>query len=116
MSCGLSNCPNLLPFYPDKSSNASVSSDFLQVMPPDDFDRAELQSIRDRARRMSIPGSPMKTVEERLYQQLADVADQLDAISARFESDVKEMESNVIVTTVPLKRRPASHGPSRRPF
>ena len=127
MSCGLTSCPDLVFPALDESSSDSFDG-FLQVMPPDDFDRAELQSIRDRARQLSIQGSPAKTMEERLYQQLADVADQLDAITARFEADVSEMDGNVTVTTFPpsvpchnpgsdcCKERPASHGPSRRPF
>ena len=97
MSCGLTSCPDLVFPALDESNSASFDG-FLQVMPPDDFDRAELQSIRDRARQLSIQGLPAKTMEERLYQQLADAADQLDAITARFEADVEDAFGTVTVT------------------
>ena len=97
MTCGLTGCPLV---HTDKDNNDSMSIGYLQVV-PDDFEREELQDIRDRARRLSIQSSPAKTVEERLYQELADVADQLDAFAARFEADVREMESSVTITTFP---------------
>ena len=79
------------------SSSAADTINYLQVI-PDEFEREELQSIRDRARRLSIQGSPAKTMEERLYQQMADVADQLDAIAARFEADVEDAFGTVTIT------------------
>ena len=96
MSCGLTSCSDGFPFQPDKGSNASIKVASLQIE-PDEFEREELQDIRDRARRLSIQGSPAKTVEERLYQELADVTDQLDAFAAREEAAVKEAFGNVTV-------------------
>lgn len=106
MSCGSKTASpgplDVKPFTPDGADGSSgVSVGYMQIV-PDDFDREELQDIRDRARRLSIQGSPAKTLEERLYQQLADIADTLDAITARFEDDVAEMEGNVTITTVPI--------------
>ncbi|KKK74709.1 hypothetical protein LCGC14_2881050 [marine sediment metagenome] len=91
MSCGKTAC---LDSIQHDSNSAEATSGYLQVE-PDEFTREELQSIRGRARRLSIPGSPMKTVEERLYQQMADIADQLDAFAARFEAEVED--SNIVV-------------------
>ena len=89
---------NIEPHTPDEDRAGSTVG-FLQVM-PDDFTREELQNIRDRARRMSIPGSLGKTTEERLYQKLADIADTLDAIAARWESDLEK--SRITITTEPV--------------
>lgn len=55
--------------------------------PSGPFDRTELQQLRDRARPLSIPGSVRKTTEERLYAQMADIADHLDALAARREQN-----------------------------
>ena len=115
MGCGLTSCPDGLPFHPDKGSNASgVSIGFLQVV-TDEFERGELQDIRDRARRLSIPTSARKTEEEWQYKKIADAANILDALYAREESDVKEMESNVTVVPEPVVE--IRHGGHRhRPF
>lgn len=101
MSCGLITNPWIS--FPDTDGSARIS--FLQTM-PDEFERAELQRIRDRARRLSIQGSPAKTVEERLYQELADVADQLDAFAAREEAMVADLDiqGNITIVTEPVPR------------
>lgn len=108
MSCGeTAACPHTVVYPPaepytpkgaDGSSGVSVS--YMQTV-PDDFDREELQRIRDRARRLSIVSSPRKTLEERLYQQLADTADQLDAIAARWEADIAK--SQITITNEPVQ-------------
>ncbi len=114
MSCGLTICPDMVIGGPDCSgpldTNASgIGVGFMQVMPTE-FEREELQDIRDRARRLSIQGSPAKTVEERLYQELADVADQLDAFAARFEAEVEDAFGGEVTVT------PMVEFPHRRPF
>ena len=98
MSCRLTGCLSISSPPDSDGSNSASFGGFLQAMPPDEFERAELQRIRDRARRLSIQGSPTKTMEERLYQQMADIADQLDAISARFEAEVEEALGTVTIT------------------
>jgi len=88
-------------------------SSVLQVIP--EFTREELQSIRSRARKLSIPTSARKTEEEWQYKKIADAANILDALYAREESDVKEMESNVTVVPEPVVE--IRHGGHRhRPF
>ena len=91
MGCGLTGCPDSLPlpwdndFEPlDKRSN---SVGYLQVI-SDDFRREELQDIRDRARRLSIPTSARKTEEEWQYKKIADAANILDALYARDEQEL----------------------------
>ncbi|KKL83596.1 hypothetical protein LCGC14_1973140 [marine sediment metagenome] len=107
MGCGLTGCPDSLPLPWDNDFESldkrSNSISYLQVIPnEDEFEREELQDIRDRARRLSIQGSPAKTVEERLYQELADVTDQLDAFAAREEAEVAEAFGNVTIVTAPV--------------
>ncbi len=87
MSCGRTGGGDLFTHGDDDGSNSASFVGFLQVM-PDEFERGELQNIRDRARHLSIQSSLAKTVEERLYQELADVADQLDAFAAREEAAI----------------------------
>lgn len=101
MTCGLASCPDLMPL--DNNASVGVSIGFLQTVPPD-FEREELQSIRDRARSLSIQGSPAKTMEERLYQQMADIADQLDAIAARWEADIAK--SQITISPEPMQFPP----------
>ena len=84
MGCGLTGCPDSLPLPWDKRSN---SVGYLQVV-SDEFEREELQGIRDRARRLSIPTSARKTEEEWQYKKIADAANILDALYARDEQEL----------------------------
>ncbi|KKK82085.1 hypothetical protein LCGC14_2806890, partial [marine sediment metagenome] len=53
-----------------------------------EFTREELQSIRSRARKLSIPTSARKTEEEWQYKKIADAANILDALYARDEQEL----------------------------
>lgn len=94
MSCGRTGCPDSLPLPPDVGGSSSASFDgFLQGIPSDEFEREELQSIRDRARRLSIPTSARKTEEEWQYKKIADAANILDALYARDEQELGVVSS-----------------------
>ena len=104
MGCGKTACTDMIIGGPDCPGPFDTDAS-MQVM-PDEFEREELQDIRDRARRMSIQGSPAKTVEERLYQELADVADQLDAFAAREEAEIVNVFGPGIITPLVDMRCP----------
>ncbi len=73
-------------------------SGFLQVIP--EFTREELQEIRSRARKLSIPTSARKTEEEWQYKKIADAANILDALYAR---DEQELGPVMITPTPPCR-------------
>ena len=70
----------------------SVSDGFLQTMSPEtDFDREELQDIRDRAKELALymdSGAERDTLDS-----LARAADILDALYAREEADMLELNA-----------------------
>ncbi len=87
MGCGKTSCPDLMFDGDDASSPQPMTfSGFLQVIP--EFTREELQEIRSRARKLSIPTSARRTEEERQYKKIADAANILDALYARDEQEL----------------------------
>ncbi len=101
MGCGKTTCPDFIVPASDSGSGDSLPSvGFLQVT-TDLFTREELQRIRDRARRLSIPTSAHKTEEEWQYKKIADAANILDALYARDEQELAAIGDVTVVPTPP---------------
>ena len=87
MSCGKTPCPDFLPFPPnDSGSGQSIPfTGFIQMMEPE-FERAELQDIRDRAKDLAVDLE--SGAERAALDALSKAADVLDALAARSETDL----------------------------
>ena len=87
--------PNInWPFDTEEGDAASNSASYLQVMGPEDFSRTELRTLLDRVRGLAEYGVFSDTKYD-LMVDLEETLDLLDALAAREETDLAELEETI---------------------